>query len=1431
MPEDQLDLKGNSTSLVRALDDAIRAYKNYQIGVEKIISANVEYNNATKKLQGTVTGLVSKNRELTTSFERIGNSYKVTGQQFSQVAANQVEATKRIKNAQTEAEREATRAHNLRMQQLRAQIAASKALGQGQKTKGENTAVVREKLALLKQELALETAKEQKNKQNAATRTANAKKEQAEQERLLLIAQKQEKANERKHQKAMQASRERIAATDREALNERKLLEIEQRRLNNISKEAAARAIANQKRDVANQRAVIDNQKLALQQQRLNQAILNGSKSVQEMTISFQGLMRILLITTAYRAFFGFVNALKTGVTDAMDFQRAVAGVQTISQKGALSADEWADGLQRVSDGWRLDILEQTEAAYQTLTNQIGQGAEVFGFLEEANRFATAAFIDTNEAVRIGAAAINAMGIEVSEVSSVFSSFFKTIELGRLRGGELTEIGRILLPAKQLGIELSEVQAAMSTLTIQGVKANEAMTFLRGIFQKLIRPTEAMKDVFAELGVTTGDAAIEMLGFEGFLKFLEQRFAGSSDELGELFNRVRALAGIFGLSGSALEKFDENLKEIQNSTESYNKAVDLVQGTSAEKLAIQMSRLTNIFIRAGSSFLDTASDMTNGFSFIEGAARNLVTLLKGLVVPALAAVTAGFYVLGRAMLASPFGLAIAAISALSTAIAFLATSQERSDEAIRASLAETTREYEKANRDRLDAEIKAREESRRTLKESFQEVRQNIAQTVALSNSVFDLQTRVLDNTLDSVRDLGSAIDDTIKNNIRLTEQAIKDMVDISKSAIEEIDSIRSTVDRTLFDWELEGRKGNDAIDFIQKRINDLMSQIDAMGSDGVFNFDLVTSMQGEVRALVQQIKTIQDQTIQANKKVAEERAKLSKEYHENEQKLLRERNALQTKLAIEKDAGKRLDIQEDLADNAAELQKLQLDGITAASNLVTTTITERDLVLEITKLRDRQIAQMEKIAETAAANAKVEQERLAKQKAQQESFNILFKQVSDVRVKDILDLEDPELQAKALDSQAKAANKLIVLAQQLGVEYSDIESVLESVALTQESVLRAQRNKELQDLQKANDLEEKKLELILQQTEAKRADAEQTVEAFKQAAASAAQLLSASIADQGSTLFQNIANSLPKVYNPYTGNRLDTAKVTKELTELHNILTTLANSNATQLPTLLDGRYQELLTTLQSVNNLAGDVGQDALKPLLELLALRGGMSVPEQGTLPITNKAVDAAKELVLLERQLAEARATAAGATALFRTEDEQRVKDLLVEMTALQKIEADTAATQEERVLASQRLIQLSGELNILQNAFKESTGILKKETAETLSLDQQREESLKRLIELRKKEVELTRDRSSLSEEQRILRETLNRQQTNTEKSEPYSQIIRPSSSNSNKVTNAGTTINGDFNINVSSTGNNKIDAIGIGNALRAEIRRGTVKLA
>ena len=341
---------------------------------------------------------------------------------------------------------------------------------------------------------------------------------------------------------------------------------------------------------------------------RTSQRAKQANNSVLQLSVSLRGMAKLVAVQLIHRAISGLARALVEGSRRAIEMQKGLAEVRTISQENQLTIEQWSAGVKALSSSYGVDLKDQIEATYQSLSNQITKGADTFKFLADANDFAAASVSSTSDAVNLLTGAMNAYGVDADQTNRVAAQFFKTIELGRVRASEMANsFGDVAIVANQLNIGLDETQAAISTLTIKGVAYNKAATQLRGIFVKLLKPTKAMQGFFRSIGVESGEAAIKTFGFDGVMERLRNTTKGSATELAKYISRVRGLSGALVFTNEGLDTYRDNLDKIRNSTDSYGKAIDEVLNSSGKRAEILTNSVKNAFTSAGDTFIKFAT--------------------------------------------------------------------------------------------------------------------------------------------------------------------------------------------------------------------------------------------------------------------------------------------------------------------------------------------------------------------------------------------------------------------------------------------------------------------------------------------------------------------------------------------------------------------------------------------------------------------------------------------------------------------------------------------------------------------------------------------------------------------------------------------------------------------------------------------------------
>lgn len=332
-------------------------------------------------------------------------------------------------------------------------------------------------------------------------------------------------------------------------------------------------------------------------------AIRTGEQASERLVAHWDNFYRLILARAVTWAFYNMTRQLESAVREASELYRAMAEVQTISKDSALTIDDWAREVRRLSDTYRMAQADIVEALYQVTSNQIAAAESALAFTAMIAPFAKATRSTMADAVNIVAAAMNSYNIHVANAEIITAQLFKTVELGRVRIGDMAnQFGRTAALASQLGVQLEELNGLVAHLTITGVKYERASTYILNIMNALLKPSEAMKDFFYSINADSGEAAIRMYGFAEVLRKGMEYARGQSGEMSELFRNVRALSGAMA-AVTDIDRLDSYIEQMQNAMDSMIKAEkDIFEGPGDRLLDIT-NRVRNVFISISQSMI------------------------------------------------------------------------------------------------------------------------------------------------------------------------------------------------------------------------------------------------------------------------------------------------------------------------------------------------------------------------------------------------------------------------------------------------------------------------------------------------------------------------------------------------------------------------------------------------------------------------------------------------------------------------------------------------------------------------------------------------------------------------------------------------------------------------------------------------------------
>ena len=334
-----------------------------------------------------------------------------------------------------------------------------------------------------------------------------------------------------------------------------------------------------QARQKANLTGIISLQKMRNQQllrtlsssRKVNTAGKQTVRNVSKIKKESMLLRQVFAGLSAYSLFIRLKNNVSQAISEINTLQIKISEIRTISQETQLTQEKWLRSVQKLSIKYAHSTGDITAGIYQTISNQIAKGEEAVKFMENALAFANVTGATSADSVGLLTTGLNAYSKSIAATEQVAASYYKTIELGRVRAEEMaTTIGRTAPLASVLGVKLNELNAAVATMTIQGQPVNVSTTLLRGILLKLIKPTESMNKLFKEWGVESGENAVKTMGFVNVIRKLnDEVLRGGQARIGELFGRERPMTGMATLAKNNLHNYEQTLAKYATADKDY----------------------------------------------------------------------------------------------------------------------------------------------------------------------------------------------------------------------------------------------------------------------------------------------------------------------------------------------------------------------------------------------------------------------------------------------------------------------------------------------------------------------------------------------------------------------------------------------------------------------------------------------------------------------------------------------------------------------------------------------------------------------------------------------------------------------------------------------------------------------------------------------
>jgi len=537
-----------------------------------------------------------------------------------------------------------------------------------------------------------------------------------------------------------------------------------------------------------------------------------GARAGQDITLSWQTMLRVVQTQLIVRA----LSALQQGFVEtaeaAREFEIQVARIAQIAQGPGSSIEELKESVRGLSDELGRPLEEVGTAAWEAFQNDLGTTQETIELLRgAAGDLAVVTGGELVDAVNAISSVMKVFKLDASEANDVVDVLYGTIDKGRVTLDELANsLGSVAPLGREVSVTYREIGAAIAAITLQGVDAARAQTQLRGVFNALLKPTKQLQEAFAQLGVQSGRELIETSGgLIQALQALEDVAAGNEVVFRSFFGRIRGQLGAINILNDNASEATRILKELGEEAGRTADAAQRINETDSRQAVIAFQQISNILTKLGESANKVQLILAKTFLFVIPDAKALATVISGLAVGlGAAAVAAAFF--GASLVAALGPLALVGVTAavfakLGTQIGELINQTLGYNEA----LAETN---------------KALEAIEKTSKEK---TRKELEKNKTLVGELKTLTKDFTDKASKDWKEYGEAVkavNEAIKSS---TENALKNFSSQIKGIIESIDQQINSLDDSFVD---AANKASDAAG----RLSDFKFERSVRGVDEV---------------------------------------------------------------------------------------------------------------------------------------------------------------------------------------------------------------------------------------------------------------------------------------------------------------------------------------------------------------------------------------------------------------------------------------------------------------------------------------------------------------------------------------------------------------------------------------------------------------------
>lgn len=348
-----------------------------------------------------------------------------------------------------------------------------------------------------------------------------------------------------------------------------------------------------------------------------------------------QRITFVITATLSYKAFQTFTNAIKAAININIQFRDELGKTfALIAGASDVKKFQLTESVAGLAKKYRMELKDVSEAFYQIISAQFNVN-EAMKVLDASLKLAVGGFANANDAALALVQTLNAFELGANKASHVADVMFETTRLGIITTQQYADqMSKVASTASMFGISIEEVSAAISVMTRNGVKVDQAFTSLNQLLMTIVNPTEEAKKTMDAYGVSLDMNKVRSEGLVNSLLSLGDVLKSEEAMTNIVKSRTGAKA-MFSLVQNS-EDYINDLLAMYNSVGAAEEAANERLNTTASLLKQSKSSMTELGRQLGQELEPTIAGLYVKLnSLINTAIRilpYLINAVKGLVI-------------------------------------------------------------------------------------------------------------------------------------------------------------------------------------------------------------------------------------------------------------------------------------------------------------------------------------------------------------------------------------------------------------------------------------------------------------------------------------------------------------------------------------------------------------------------------------------------------------------------------------------------------------------------------------------------------------------------------------------------------------------------------------------------------------------------------